>query len=94
MMASSATIEPSASVETPVMPWPTVQPIAVTPPKPISPAPISWLRRSCIEAKPSQRKWPVSSATASEPSTTPPAQAMPKLACSDLSVHSISSSRL
>ena len=38
------------------MPWPTVQPIAVTPPKPISTAPTSWLRRSSSEAKPSQRK--------------------------------------
>ena len=47
--------EPIARVDTPDRPWPIVQPIAVTPPKPISTAPMSWVRRSSIEAKPSQR---------------------------------------
>ena len=38
MMPASTMKEPSASVETPVSPCPTVQPRAVTPPKPISSA--------------------------------------------------------
>ena len=35
MIAANARNEPTASVDTPVMPWPIVQPSAVTPPKPI-----------------------------------------------------------
>jgi hypothetical protein len=43
-------------------------------------------------ANPSQRNLPVASETAPAPSTTPTSDMMPKLGCSDLSVHSISSS--
>ena len=56
MMPATAMNDPMASVESPDKPWPMVHPSAVTPPKPISTAPISWLRRSSMEAKPSQRK--------------------------------------
>src|SRR5258708_288884 len=42
-MARKARIDPSARVEKPVRPWPMVHPIAVTPPKPISWPPITWL---------------------------------------------------
>jgi regulator of protease activity HflC (stomatin/prohibitin superfamily) len=56
MMPATAMNEPMASVDKPDKPWPMVQPRAVTPPKPISMAPTSWLRRSPMEAKPSQRK--------------------------------------
>jgi len=38
-MAANVIIEPMASVETPVSPWPIVQPSAVTPPNPISTPP-------------------------------------------------------
>src|SRR6185295_8271345 len=38
-MAPKVRNEPIARVETPVIPWPTVQPSAITPPMPISAAP-------------------------------------------------------
>ena len=84
--------EPSASVAMPVMPCPTVQPMAVTPPKPISTAPKSCWRRSDTDAKPSQRKRPVARATTAAPATTPSTEAMPSVRCSEASVQSISSS--
>ena len=55
MIAASARNEPTASVDTPVIPCPIVQPSAVTPPKPISTPPTMWLATSSVEPKPSQR---------------------------------------
>src|SRR5665811_1732107 len=96
MMPVSATKEPMASVETPDNPWPMVQPMAVTPPKPIRTAPSSRLRRSSKEAKPSpfHRKWPDGNAYAQDPIATPTALATPNDTLSDLSVHNSSNSRL
>ncbi len=39
-IATKVMMAPIDKVENPVMPWPTVQPIAVTPPKPISTPPM------------------------------------------------------
>ena len=61
-MATKVTIEPSASVEKPVIPWPMVQPSAVMPPKPISMPPTMWFAVSSASRKPSQRKVRVASA--------------------------------
>ncbi len=91
-MAPTAMKEPMASVDSPVRPWPMVQPMAVTPPKPISTAPRSCWRRSSSEANPSRRNLPVASDHSAAPITTPTAVAMPKLRRSDLSVHIIRSS--
>ena len=68
---------PSASVDRPLSPWPMVQPMAVTPPTPMSTAPTRWLAVSSVPAKPSQRKLRVARATAAEPSTTPATATMP-----------------
>ena len=54
-----------------------VQPIAVTPPTPISTAPTRWLAVSSTLPNPSQRKLRVASATAAEPSTMPSTLTMP-----------------
>ena len=62
MMARKVTIEPSASVENPVIAWPMVQPSAVIPPKPISRPPTTWFAVSSASRKPSQRKVRVASA--------------------------------
>jgi hypothetical protein len=54
-IATKVMMAPTDKVEKPVMPWPTVQPIAVTPPKPISTPPMMWRNMSCAETKCSQR---------------------------------------
>ena len=85
-------MEPSARVEKPVIPWPTVQPMATTPPKPISAAPIRWLAVSSTLAKPSQRKPLVRIDQAKEPAMTPSTVAMAKVTVRLVSDHSISNS--
>ena len=69
-----------------------VQPIAVTPPTPISTAPTMWLAVSSVPAKPSQRKLPPASATAAEPSTTPSTLTMPSVSTRLVSLNRISQS--
>jgi hypothetical protein len=61
-MPATAMKEPIASVDSPDRPWPTVQPSAVTPPKPISTAPTSWLRRSPSRRSPPSGSFLVASA--------------------------------
>ena len=83
---------PSASVLTPLKPWPMVQPSAVTPPAPISAAPTMWLAVSSAPAKPSQRKRPLPSATSAEPSATPKTLTMPSVSTRRVSLNRISQS--
>src|SRR5512139_3040819 len=78
-MATKARMEPSARVEKPVMPWPMVQPIASTPPKPIRIAPTRWLTKSRAEANHSMRKLRETSDHSREPATTPASAMMPKV---------------
>ena len=54
-IAKNAMNEPRASVDTPVIPWPMVQPIASTPPKPMSAPPTTWAMRSFASRKLSRR---------------------------------------
>ena len=93
-MLPKATKLPSASVEMPVSPCPTVHPSAVTPPTPISTAPTRWLAVSSVFEKPSQRKLRRASATAAEPSTTPSVLTMPKVSTRVVSLKRISQSTL
>ena len=85
-IAPTARNEPSASVDTPESPWPIVQPSAVTPPKPISMPPTTWLARSSVVVKPSQRKVFVASAMPADPTSMPSTPAMPNVSTRDWSV--------
>jgi hypothetical protein len=76
----------------PDRPCPTVQPMAQTPPTPISVAPTRWLAVSSASRKPSQRKLRDSSAYTAEPATTPNTDTMPSVSTLLLSLKNISQS--
>ena len=77
-MAAKVRNEPSASVETPVMPWPMVQPSAITPPSPISAAPARLRSVSPVSEKVVMRNRPMASAAAKAPMSAPNTLAVPK----------------
>ncbi|MNX35515.1 hypothetical protein D3C86_657830 [compost metagenome] len=56
-----------------------VQPMAVTPPMPMSTAPVAWCARSPVPAKPSQRNSRDHSACSAAPATTPATDTMPSV---------------
>ena len=78
-MEPKARIEPSASVETPVTPWPMVQPMESTPPTPMSTPPATWLAKSAPEANHSMRNLFAKIAYRNEPTITPVRAITPKL---------------
>src|SRR5688572_29712287 len=78
-MARKARIEPTARVETPVTAAPIVQPIASTPPVPISATPSACAPKSFQPANHSMRNSRASTAQMAEPSITPASAATPKL---------------
>ena len=92
MIAANVRIEPTASVEIPVSPWPIVQPSAVTPPKPIRTPPTMWLATSSTDPNPSQRNVRDTRAYAVDPAIMPSTPAMPKVTIRDWSLQSMSSS--
>ena len=61
----------------PGLPWLIVQPMAVTPPTPMSAAPVRWCARSSVFAKPCQRNSRVYSACAAAPAMTPSTDTTP-----------------
>src|SRR6056297_2431347 len=70
-IASTVTGAEKLSTENAVMPWPTVQPIAITAPAPIRAAPAIWRRNSRGSSQASHRKWPFNSDPAKAPRITP-----------------------
>ena len=77
-MAANVRNDPSASVETPVIAWPTVQPSAITPPTPISAAPQRLRSVSPESEKVAMRNRPMASAASSAPISAPNTLAVPK----------------
>jgi hypothetical protein len=91
-MNATATKLVMPSVEMPLSPCPTVQPMAVTPPTPMSTPPTRWLATSSVLPKPSQRKLRPASAATAEPSTTPKTDTMPRVSTLLLSLKNMSQS--
>ena len=77
-IAAQTSSEPSANVDTPVMPWPMVPPRANAPPTPIIAPPIRWWATSRPPSNTSMRNRPPMATARKAPATTPTTAAVAK----------------